>query len=205
MPVLDAWPGLPPPGHRDHPGVDYGVATAARQRWHLAIRHFGLFGGPLAAATERLAHERTDEQYVCTNERPRRPAGARPGGSRRSRRSRPTTAGHGWSRPVTAVTAVTAGHGHGGRSERSTRKRHDPHGGMNERTDGSNGRLRRGHCPAAAGADRGAGTVTADMARTAGHCSHGLPRPNVPARGHDPRRHCDHGAQAYGPLWRCRC
>ena len=39
-----------PPGH--DPGVDYGVATAARQRWHLAIRHFGFFGGPLAAAND---------------------------------------------------------------------------------------------------------------------------------------------------------
>ena len=34
------------------PGADCGVATAARQRWHLAIRHFGLFGGPLAAAND---------------------------------------------------------------------------------------------------------------------------------------------------------
>ena len=34
-----------PPGH--DPGAGYGVATAARQRWHLAIRHFGLFGGPV--------------------------------------------------------------------------------------------------------------------------------------------------------------
>ena len=40
---------LPP---RHDPGADCGVATAARQRWHLAIRHFGLFGGPLAAAND---------------------------------------------------------------------------------------------------------------------------------------------------------
>ena len=39
-----------PPGH--DPGAGYGVATAARQRWHLAIRHFGLFGGPVAAAND---------------------------------------------------------------------------------------------------------------------------------------------------------
>ena len=39
-----------PPGH--DPGAGCGVATAARQRWHLAIRHFGLFGGPLAAAND---------------------------------------------------------------------------------------------------------------------------------------------------------
>ena len=39
-----------PPEH--DPGAGYGVATAARQRWHLAIRNFGLFGGPLAAAND---------------------------------------------------------------------------------------------------------------------------------------------------------
>ena len=39
-----------PPGH--DPGAGYGVATAARHRWHLAIRHFGLLGGPLAAAND---------------------------------------------------------------------------------------------------------------------------------------------------------
>ena len=39
-----------PPGH--DPGADCGVATAARQRWHLAITHFGLFGGPSAAAND---------------------------------------------------------------------------------------------------------------------------------------------------------
>ena len=39
-----------PPGH--DPGAGYGVATAARQRWHLAIRHFGLFGRPVAAAND---------------------------------------------------------------------------------------------------------------------------------------------------------
>ena len=39
-----------PPGH--DPGAGYGVATAARQRWHVAIRHFGLFCGPLAAAND---------------------------------------------------------------------------------------------------------------------------------------------------------
>ena len=39
-----------PPGH--DPGAGYNVATAALQRWHLAIRHFGLFGGPVAAANE---------------------------------------------------------------------------------------------------------------------------------------------------------
>ena len=39
-----------PPGH--DPGAGCGVATAARQRWHLAIRHFGLFGGPFAAAND---------------------------------------------------------------------------------------------------------------------------------------------------------
>ena len=30
----------------------YCVATAALQRWHLAIRHLGLFGGPVAAAND---------------------------------------------------------------------------------------------------------------------------------------------------------
>ena len=39
-----------PPGH--DPGAGCGVVTAARQRWHLAIRHFGLFGGPVAAAND---------------------------------------------------------------------------------------------------------------------------------------------------------
>ena len=39
-----------PPGH--DPGAGYGVATAARQRWHLAIRYFGLFGCLLAAAND---------------------------------------------------------------------------------------------------------------------------------------------------------
>ena len=39
-----------PPGH--DASADCGVATAALQRWHLAIRHFGLFGGPLAAAND---------------------------------------------------------------------------------------------------------------------------------------------------------
>ena len=37
-----------PPGH--DPSAGCGVAKAARQRWHLAIRHFGLIGGPVAAA-----------------------------------------------------------------------------------------------------------------------------------------------------------
>ena len=32
-----------PPGH--DPGACYGVATAALQRWHLAIRYFGSDGG----------------------------------------------------------------------------------------------------------------------------------------------------------------
>ena len=54
-----------PPGH--DPGAGYGVATAARQRWHLAIIHFGLFGGPVAAANdESRANERTGERYVRT-------------------------------------------------------------------------------------------------------------------------------------------
>ena len=39
-----------PPGH--DPGAGCGVATAARQRWHLAIRLFGLFWGLLAAAND---------------------------------------------------------------------------------------------------------------------------------------------------------
>ena len=39
-----------PPGH--DPGAGYGVATAVRQRWHLAIRYFGLFGGLLVAAND---------------------------------------------------------------------------------------------------------------------------------------------------------
>ena len=39
-----------PPEH--DPGAGCGVATAARQRWHLSIRHFGLFGGPVAAAND---------------------------------------------------------------------------------------------------------------------------------------------------------
>ena len=33
------------------------VATAAQQRWHLAIRHFGLFGGPVAASNAALAND----------------------------------------------------------------------------------------------------------------------------------------------------
>ena len=39
-----------PPG--DDSGVGYGVAMAARQRWHHANRHFGFFGGPLATAND---------------------------------------------------------------------------------------------------------------------------------------------------------
>ena len=39
-----------PPGH--DPGAGCGVATAALQRWHLAIRHFGLLGGLVAAAND---------------------------------------------------------------------------------------------------------------------------------------------------------
>ena len=54
-----------PPGH--DPGACYGVATAALQLQHLAIRHFGLFFGPVAAAND----ERTNERYVHTTERAR--------------------------------------------------------------------------------------------------------------------------------------
>ena len=50
-----------PPGH--DPGADNGVATAARQRWHLAIRHFGLFGGLVAAANDALANGRSHDPY----------------------------------------------------------------------------------------------------------------------------------------------
>ena len=39
-----------PPGH--DLGAGYGVATAARQRWHLKITYFGLFGGPVAASND---------------------------------------------------------------------------------------------------------------------------------------------------------
>ena len=125
-----------PPGH--DPGADRGVATAARQRWHLAIRHFGLFGGPVAAANDYLT---TGDRYVRTNKRPRQ---RRRGTVRRRRgtarritaitairtdhgghgRSRPATAGHGRSRPNTAghgrtrrsrpATAECFGRGHGG-------------------------------------------------------------------------------------------
>ena len=49
------------PGH-DH-GAGYGVATAPRQRWHLAIRYFGLFSGPVAAANATLTNERSHEPY----------------------------------------------------------------------------------------------------------------------------------------------
>ena len=47
-----------PPGH--DPGAGYGVATAARQRWHLGIRHFGLFGGRLAAANDYSPMKKTN-------------------------------------------------------------------------------------------------------------------------------------------------
>ena len=100
-----------PPGH--DPGACYGVATAARQRWHLAIRHFGLFGGPLAAANDWRTNKPTNDTCARPSGRDDA-AGARPGGSRRSRRSRPTTAitaGHGQPRRSWPVTAVTAGHG----------------------------------------------------------------------------------------------
>ena len=103
--------------------------------------------------------------------------------------------------------AVTAGHGGHGRSRRSRPATAERFGRgaanaalandtvarpiwVNER---ANGRIERPappgtrpHGPAAAWADRGAGSVTADMASTAGHGGHGLPRPNVQARGHDP-------------------
>ena len=39
-----------PPEH--DPGANYGVATVARQPWHLAIRNFGLFSNPVAAAND---------------------------------------------------------------------------------------------------------------------------------------------------------
>ena len=95
-----------PPGH--DPGAGYGVETASLQMWHLAIRHFGLFGGPVAAANDYLTSERTNDSCARPSGRDGA-AGARPGGSRRSRRSRlsrPTTAGHG-------RTFRTRGHGPG--------------------------------------------------------------------------------------------
>ena len=88
---------------------------------------------------------------------------------------------------------------------------HTTHTGerTDERSNGTNEKLHRGHGPAAATwAGHGAVAVAAAMAITAGHGGHGLPRPNVPARGHDPditvitaraRR------RGHGPLWRCRC
>ena len=86
-----------PPGH--DPGACYGVATAAQQRWHLAIRHFGLFGGPLAAANDWRTSEPTNDTCARPSGRDDA-AGARPGhgdhgGHGRPRRSRPVTAGHG--------------------------------------------------------------------------------------------------------------
>ena len=45
-----------PPGH--DPGADYGVATAARQRWHLAIIHFILVCSA-ARWPPRTPHSRT--------------------------------------------------------------------------------------------------------------------------------------------------
>ena len=68
----------------------YGVVKAARHRYFVR-RPVG---------RERLAHERTDERYVRTNERPRR---HRRGTARRS----------------TAITAVTADHCGRGLSRRS--------------------------------------------------------------------------------------
>ena len=106
-----------PPGH--DPGTGYGVATAARQRWpnDTCARMSG---------------------SACA-------AGARPGGSRRSRRSRPSTAVRacqGRPRRPRPVTAVTAGHDRTFRTrgrERSTRERYccTTHTGerTSERTD----------------------------------------------------------------------
>ena len=95
---------------------------------------------------------------------------------------------------------------------RTTHSRADGHathtgertGKRTDRADDSAGDT----APSASGADRGAGAYTADIASTAGHGGHGLPRPNVLARGHDPdvtvitaraRR------RGHSPLWRCRC
>ena len=160
-----------PPGH--DPGVGYGVATAARQRWHLAIRHFGLFGGPLAAANDSRAYGRTIREHEQAAETA--PPGHGPADHGRSRRSGPTT-------------AVTAGHGRPRRHGNHGRPRPDgvtaDHGRtfltgvmadaanaalandtvarpirVNERANGRierptpPGTRPRGYCPAAGGAD----------------------------------------------------
>ena len=81
------------------------MATAALQRWHLAIRHFCLFGGPVAAAND----ERTNERTIRTHERGDETAP--PGlGPRRHFEG---------SLRITVITAVTADHGGHGRPRRS--------------------------------------------------------------------------------------
>ena len=51
-PVTAPGPGYDPGAGYGDPGAVYGVATAPRQRWRLAIRYFGLFGGPVAAVND---------------------------------------------------------------------------------------------------------------------------------------------------------
>ena len=107
------------------------MATCARQRWHLAIRHFGLFDGPLAAANDYLTSGRLNGRYVRTTER----TSLRSRGmARRITADRGDHCGHG--RPLRSLptTAVTAGHGSHGRprpivSDAGSRPlRHEPGG-----------------------------------------------------------------------------
>ena len=53
---------------RHDPGAGYGVATAARQQWHLAIRYFVLFGGPLPVAAAKFFLATTNGSCVFTIE-----------------------------------------------------------------------------------------------------------------------------------------
>ena len=173
-----------PPGH--DPGASYGVATAARQQWHLAIIHFGLF----------RCHQRTGERYVRTSERKLQtaPQGHGPpdhgdhGGHGRSRRSRPATA-EGFGRAALANDTVARPI----RVSERAIERPAPPGTRPRRRRLGGSRRGRGH---------------------GGHGKHCPSRPSRPPKaegsstGSRPRRHGDHCAQALPglrPLWRCRC
>ena len=102
-----------PPGY--DPGAGYGVATAALHRctWPLDLLVCSAARWPpRTTSSRRLTSKRTNDTCARTSRRDGA-ARARPGGSRRSRWSRPTTAvttDHGRTRRSRPTTAVKACH-----------------------------------------------------------------------------------------------